>query len=722
MFRTVDECPYRCDVEKKGTSTFVKCGLIQEISGVAEDSLCRVARDACEFCCHSPLPSSQEINPVLASLLYGLTEQILAREGVPGCEPSKAVAVQQWAEGQLDDEPAEVEQVLIPPRAVERCLYLGEPSGVRIHRAGGMLDRLPVFRCHHPNHRETTIAECDHCRDWSNHSGAVHVPVAQVLPVTWRRQAPTVRVWSVGVTTAPRRRPTLDWTLDSLARAGWKQARLFVDSAVTIPGRYADYPVTYREPKLGAWPNFYLGLTELLMRDPHADAYLMIQDDVIFHDREDLRAYLETILWPSERSGPISLYCSGVLARPERGWFQHTEPWFLGAHALIFSARAAHEFLTDPQVLAHRSSGSNDGLANIDTIVGQWAARQGTPMIVPSPSLCRHTGQTSSIWPAASMEGARKSGPFSGDLHIPDRLLDLERAAFPEGAFPCAAEFRQEYARRVERGRDRMRGASVVIGGLCRDVRAWLPHTAARVERLGQMFRRYQVVCLEADSADATLGFLETWADQNPAVHVLRGNPGLALTTGLGRPRSGGSSSHHREMLRRYVIENLPEYDHVLVIDMDLAGGWSYDGVADTFGREGWDFVGSNGLMLNPTVRSDAEGGPIFFDTWAFRDVGHDDPHPEAEVHGRSHRRGEPLRPVWSCFGGLGVYRRECWEAAVYSGRSPEHVGFHQHMRALGFHRLFLNPSQIVLYDEPEAADRRLGTTPPARRGPSVPM
>ena len=155
-------------------------------------------------------------------------------------------------------------------------------------------------------------------------------------------------------------------------------------------------------------------------------------------------------------------------------------------------------------------------------------------------------------------------------------------------------------------------------------------------------------------------------------------------------------------MIRRYVVENLTEYDHVLVIDMDLAGGWSYDGIADTFGQDGWDFIGSNGLMLNPTGGGSAQDRPIFFDTWSFRDVGQDDPHPEAEVHERSHRRGEPLRPVWSCFGGLGIYRRECWEAAEYSGRGPEHVGFHQRMRELGFQRLFLNPSQIVLYDEPE--------------------
>ena len=54
--------------------------------------------------------------------------------------------------------------------------------------------------------------------------------------------------------------------------------------------------------------------------------------------------------------------------------------------------------------------------------------------------------------------------------------------------------------------------------------------------------------------------------------------------------------------------------------------------------------------------------------------------------------------PVWSCFGGLGVYRMECFEAAGYGGDDCEHVTFHRALRERGLDRLFLNPSQIVLY------------------------
>jgi hypothetical protein len=84
--------------------------------------------------------------------------------------------------------------------------------------------------------------------------------------------------------------------------------RTFNKRTVAIGDRFAHVPVRLREPSVGAWPNFYLGLAELLMREPDADAYLMVQDDAIFYDREDLSTYLGRTLWPAEPMGAVSLF------------------------------------------------------------------------------------------------------------------------------------------------------------------------------------------------------------------------------------------------------------------------------------------------------------------------------------------------------------------------------------------------------------------------------
>ena len=161
--------------------------------------------------------------------------------------------------------------------------------------------------------------------------------LAELLPPPPRR-GPAVRKWAVGVRSAPRNVPTLDWTLDSLVRAGWESPRIFEDLPTTIAARHAKCPLSTREPAVGAFPNFYLGLSELVLRHPDADAYLMVEDDVIFYDRQNLREHLEQVLWPSDPPGVISLYCSSVDSRAEAGWHQKEGRWQWGALAFIFPA------------------------------------------------------------------------------------------------------------------------------------------------------------------------------------------------------------------------------------------------------------------------------------------------------------------------------------------------------------------------------------------------
>src|SRR5207244_12425388 len=71
------------------------------------------------------------------------------------------------------------------------------------------------------------------------------LPTRRSSDLPSERKSPRVQNWAVGVTTAPRPQPTLHSCLDSLFRAGWQEPRLFVDSAVTIPDRFSDLPLTF---------------------------------------------------------------------------------------------------------------------------------------------------------------------------------------------------------------------------------------------------------------------------------------------------------------------------------------------------------------------------------------------------------------------------------------------------------------------------------------------
>lgn len=225
--------------------------------------------------------------------------------------------------------------------------------------------------------------------------------------------------WSVGITTAPRQNNTLQQSLNSLKAAGWDSPRLFAEPGTEIPDEGKSLPLSRRDEVLGAFPNWYLALTELVLRHPRAEAFMICQDDVLFS--KNLRDYLERNLWPAEHVGVVSIYCpshyqqtkkAGFL-REDRGW----SSW--GALAYVFSNPSARAILSDPMVLNHRDFGPADGLHNIDSVVGYWCERNQLPYYVHSPSLAQHIGEFSTIYPRATSSGKRMAHSFLERIEPP---------------------------------------------------------------------------------------------------------------------------------------------------------------------------------------------------------------------------------------------------------------------------------------------------------------
>jgi hypothetical protein len=384
------DCPDRKDVRWQDGRETACCDRLARLIGSAQLDWCEVRRDVCDACCRSDAPVRSGINPVIASLLYVAASKILQRGGTEGCDVAKASLLQQLGEDNL------------------QCVF---PSG----------DGPPNLNGDRSSDEE------------SNTPPVMPPPLSELIPIPTVRCGSAVSSWAVGVTTSPRKEPTLDRCLHSLIRAGWERPRLFVDGGTQLVDGQTDLPVTYREEKVGAWSNFYLALLELLMRQPDADAYLLVQDDALFYDGQNVREYLESSLWPDSDVAAVSLYCPQPYTRRQPGWYALDGLWVWGAQAFVFSNSAARQFAVDQQVFEHRWAGWRTD-AQIDVLIGNWARRLGRRVHYPVPSLVQHIGQTSTLWPAGRTTGKRRASWFLGaGSPSPDSLPEtcVQPAEFP---------------------------------------------------------------------------------------------------------------------------------------------------------------------------------------------------------------------------------------------------------------------------------------------------
>ncbi|MCO8122330.1 hypothetical protein NHH03_11315 [Stieleria sp. TO1_6] len=369
--RTAQTCLYRVDVRPDGpdgSDEAATCALLRQISGVVDPDLVTVCRAACDACCESYDPTIDDLNPIVASQLYSLTEHVISLGGVDQCDVAKARRLQNWAERSLPAVAPDEDDAIDLGRQVRR-----DYSQVNI---------------------DSIVAH---------------------LPRPKEEVAQPVKQWMVGMTTAPRRMSTLQQSLESVIGGGWESPTLFVDGPVNLPDSAAPLQSCVRNPAVGAFPNYILSLSEMFMRDPNADAYLLVQDDAMLLSSPATRAYLESVLWPIDGPCIASLYCSAQYTQAAPGWYRFQGNWIWGAVAFVFSPEALKQVLNSRQVLEHRQQPDDQGLSLIDVVIGRIAQECEIPIYYPSPSLVQHIGTISTIWKTGRAVNQRRADQFLGD-------------------------------------------------------------------------------------------------------------------------------------------------------------------------------------------------------------------------------------------------------------------------------------------------------------------
>jgi len=286
--------------------------------------------------------------------------------------------------------------VIPPPTTFKdaNCILLGDPLNIPS-------DPLPIseyLNCKHQCHyyRQCTIISndqksCQLCPDRlrisyefnENPDFGIYEP---------RQKFDTIRKWAVGVTIAPRRYPTITKSIKALESAGWGTGIIFAE-----PGSYIDcgpnWPYVHRFKQTGIFGNWILGLYELFIRNIDADAFFMIQDDIVV--APGTRNYLENSLWFTEQPHLVSLFGPNAIDKdPSNGW-RSVSNYHGGPNSIIMSHETVQEILSSLIPLRYYGVQSQKKTSFDDLGVFILMSQNNWPVFYPKPSLGDHIGHQS---------------------------------------------------------------------------------------------------------------------------------------------------------------------------------------------------------------------------------------------------------------------------------------------------------------------------------------
>lgn len=205
--------------------------------------------------------------------------------------------------------------------------------------------------------------------------------------------------WACGMTTVWQRGKTYyPVAMQSVINAGWEPPHVFID-----------------EPRIGTFGRWYLGLLELWIRHPDADAFVMFQDDIElcrnvrpYIERTGIpdNTYLNLVTHPLARdvAPPTPAGRSGewFTTRPlGHGGARYPLPNGLlqqagkGACALVFPRASVEALLKADRMI--RKPSEKYGTCNLDGAIVESMNAAGYQEMAHSPSLGRHIGTVTSM-------------------------------------------------------------------------------------------------------------------------------------------------------------------------------------------------------------------------------------------------------------------------------------------------------------------------------------
>lgn len=211
----------------------------------------------------------------------------------------------------------------------------------------------------------------------------------------------------------------------------------------------------------------------------------------------------------------------------------------------------------------------------------------------------------------------------------------------------------------------------VIVFGVCKDVESKISFSLFIAEKIGRLFKDYRVIVYENNSSDKTPQILAEKARENSKMIVFseRLSKNEIEEISINKYNRGLFKPEFIARCRNKILDIIEgaeysDFKYVICMDLDFSLEPSYEAIKEViYSNRSWDAVFANGV--------DSQG--LYWDKYALRDC--NIPFgPEIlgdkwwKIEGTFLQYEGDWIPVYSAFGGLGIYKRESILGCRYSG------------------------------------------------------
>ncbi len=298
-----------------------------------------------------------------------------------------------------------------------------------------------------------------------------------------------------------------------------------------------------------------------------------------------------------------------------------------------------------------------------------------------------------------------------------ESLQPIVNTDFPEEYFLPDKKKESIYQYKVDSGGVMAKDKTILFCGICRNAGETLERNILCLHRTGSFFKDYKIFLYENDSSDNTVDILNKYKS-NKFDFVSTSREDRNYRANLDTPVDPW---HYQRCLilsdcrNKYLeyAQNIST-DYICVLDLDLKGGWSYDGMKHgIYTLEHFPncaCISSYGILSDHhnvmSLETVDQSEYIMYDSFAFRPINIEMLHilHTPKFNPLKFERGEDPIVVNSNFGGMAVYKANILKKHKYSANhwkdghvDPDHVTINRSIRKEGFN-IVLDPSMITSY------------------------